>query len=59
MEYNQITNLSYDSALSIVRIFKMRIFGTGNKQDLTKINPNPLLGQGRIRRDIIFPVMIF
>ena len=59
MEDNQITNIGYDVALSNIRMFKMKSFGSENKLDLTKINPNPLLGQGIIRRDIIFLVMIF
>ena len=40
-------------------MLKMKIFGAENKLDLTKIHPNPLLGQRIIRRDIISPVIIF
>ena len=54
-----MTNISYDVALSNIRMFKMKSFGSENKLDLTKINPNPLLGQGILRRDIISPFMIF
>ena len=45
LEDNQITKLSYDDAPSNFSTFEMKIFGAINKQDITKMNPNPLLGQ--------------
>ena len=38
---------------------KQRDFGAENKQDLTKMNLNPLLGQGKIIREIIAHDLIF
>ena len=53
MEEKQITSLSCDVDPSNVRIFDIESFGDENKQDLTKMNPNPLLAQEIIIRDII------
>ena len=46
LKYMQIPKLSYDVDLSNFSMFEMKRFGSGNKQDITKINPNPLLCQG-------------
>ena len=40
-------------------MFKMKSFGAGNKKYLTKMNPNPLLGQGIRSIDIIAHVIMF
>ena len=58
LEDNQITNLSYDVASSNVIMFKTKSFGAVKKRDITKMSPNPLLGQGRRRRDIIDRVIM-
>ena len=46
-------NLSCDVSPPNISMFKMRIFGTGNKQYLKNMIPNPNLYQGIIRREII------
>ena len=53
LEEDQITNLSCDFDPSSVSMSKIEIFVDVNKQDLNKINPNPLLGPGRRRREIL------
>ena len=58
MEDRKIKNISYDVASSNVRMFKNKRFGA-EKRDLTKMIPNPLLGQGRRRIDIIAYVLMF
>ena len=59
LEDKQTKNISYDVAPSNVSMFEMKIFGAGNKRNLTKMNPYPVLGQGRIRREIISHVIMF
>ena len=55
----KIKDIGYDFASSNVRMFKMKRFGAGNKQDITNMNQNPILGQGRRRRVIIYHVLLF
>ena len=59
MEDKKITKIGYDFDPSNVSMFEMSISGDINKQDLTKMNPNIFLGQGRKRREIIARVIIF
>ena len=40
-------------------MFEMKIFGSGNKQYLTNMNPDTILGQGKIIRETISHVLIF
>ena len=57
--YKQIRNIGYDVSSSNVSMFKMKSFVSENKRDLTKMNPNPLLGQGRIIIYILTHVLMF
>ena len=54
-----MNNITYNVASSNVSMFKMKIFETGNKRDLTKMDMNLLLGQGIIRRQIIAHDLMF
>ena len=40
-------------------MFRMKSFGYVNKPDLTNMNMNDLLGQGRIRREILAHILMF
>ena len=53
-----MTKLSFYIVPSNVNMLEMMIFGDVNKLDLTKMDLNPLLGQGRRRREIVDNIMI-
>ena len=51
--------IGYDVASENTIMFEMKRSGAGNKWYLIKMNPNPLLGQGIIIRDILAHVWMF
>ena len=48
----KMKKLSYDVSPSYVSMFKIKRFVDVNELNLTKMNPNHILGQGRRRSEI-------